>query len=161
MRCCSEGREASVRLGHKSLRTLMKRSSSWYLPGDRLSNFILFLVVFGYKMVFGKLSTVSLCFTFLLFVLNLLWIGGKDESSLSTLSLIGSHSLLRKGVRCDLRVRYAWKQWLVPSFYFSFPRSLSHFLLLFILHLMVSLYFLLTSSPKSFLSPSIIPFTRK
>ena len=25
---------ASVRLGHKSLRTLMKRSSSWYLPGD-------------------------------------------------------------------------------------------------------------------------------
>ena len=24
----------SVRLGHKSLRTLMKRSSSWYLPGD-------------------------------------------------------------------------------------------------------------------------------
>ena len=25
--------EASVRLGHKSLRTLMKRSSSWYLPG--------------------------------------------------------------------------------------------------------------------------------
>ena len=26
--------EASVRLGHKSLRTLMKRSSSWYLPGD-------------------------------------------------------------------------------------------------------------------------------
>merc|ERR1712070_31716 len=24
---------ASVRLGHKSLRTLMKRSSSWYLPG--------------------------------------------------------------------------------------------------------------------------------
>ena len=27
-------REASVRLGHKSLRTLMKRSSSWYLPGD-------------------------------------------------------------------------------------------------------------------------------
>jgi len=27
--------EASVRLGHKSLRTLMKRSSSWYLPGER------------------------------------------------------------------------------------------------------------------------------
>jgi hypothetical protein len=27
--------EASVRLGHKSLRTLMKRSSSWYLPGCR------------------------------------------------------------------------------------------------------------------------------
>ena len=27
------GKEASVRLGHKSLRTLMKRSSSWYLPG--------------------------------------------------------------------------------------------------------------------------------
>ena len=26
--------EASVRLGHKSLRTLMKRSSSWYLPGE-------------------------------------------------------------------------------------------------------------------------------
>ena len=26
--------EASVRLGHKSLRTLMKRSSCWYLPGD-------------------------------------------------------------------------------------------------------------------------------
>ena len=26
-------KEASVRLGHKSLRTLMKRSSSWYLPG--------------------------------------------------------------------------------------------------------------------------------
>ena len=25
---------ASVRLGHKSLRTLMKRSSSWYLPGS-------------------------------------------------------------------------------------------------------------------------------
>ena len=25
----------SVRLGHKSLRTLMKRSSSWYLPGGR------------------------------------------------------------------------------------------------------------------------------
>ena len=24
---------SSVRLGHKSLRTLMKRSSSWYLPG--------------------------------------------------------------------------------------------------------------------------------
>jgi hypothetical protein len=27
------GNQASVRLGHKSLRTLMKRSSSWYLPG--------------------------------------------------------------------------------------------------------------------------------
>merc|ERR1712194_169232 len=25
---------ASVRLGHKSLRTLMKRSSCWYLPGE-------------------------------------------------------------------------------------------------------------------------------
>ena len=31
-------REASVRLGHKSLRTLMKRSSSWYLPGDFIFN---------------------------------------------------------------------------------------------------------------------------
>ena len=29
--------EASVRLGHKSLRTLMKRSSSWYLPGESIS----------------------------------------------------------------------------------------------------------------------------
>ena len=29
--------EASVRLGHKSLRTLMKRSSSWYLPGWSLT----------------------------------------------------------------------------------------------------------------------------
>ena len=28
---------ASVRLGHKSLRTLMKRSSSWYLPGGGCS----------------------------------------------------------------------------------------------------------------------------
>ena len=30
--------EASVRLGHKSLRTLMKRSSSWYLPGESCPN---------------------------------------------------------------------------------------------------------------------------
>jgi len=30
--------EASVRLGHKSLRTLMKRSSSWYLPGVQRIN---------------------------------------------------------------------------------------------------------------------------
>ena len=30
-----EKREATVRLGHKRLRTLMKRSSSWYLPGAR------------------------------------------------------------------------------------------------------------------------------
>jgi hypothetical protein len=27
-------RKAAVRLGHKTLRTLMKRSSLWYLPGD-------------------------------------------------------------------------------------------------------------------------------
>jgi len=33
--------EASVRLGHKSLRTLMKRSSSWYLPGDLFMNQVL------------------------------------------------------------------------------------------------------------------------
>ena len=33
-----KNREASVRLGHKSLRTLMKRSSCWYLPGDNLTS---------------------------------------------------------------------------------------------------------------------------
>ena len=32
--------EASVRLGHKRLRTLMKRSSLWYLPGGCLSLFL-------------------------------------------------------------------------------------------------------------------------
>ena len=37
---CPNLSEASVRLGHKSLRTLMKRSSSWYLPGGNVDLFI-------------------------------------------------------------------------------------------------------------------------
>jgi len=33
-------RRASVRLGHKTLRTFMKRSSLWYLPGDVFSFYL-------------------------------------------------------------------------------------------------------------------------